>query len=115
MNDARYPNISAIDNRLAELENEKQQLLALREALRSAQNERSVQTFTPEQKVALFRQRFRGREDIFANRWQNQQGRSGYSVACDNEWINGAWPQKLSATPEHFAKVLSHVLPRTQH
>ena len=60
MNDARYPNISAIDNRLAELENEKQQLLALREALRSAQNERSVQTFTPEQKVALFRQRFRG-------------------------------------------------------
>jgi hypothetical protein len=52
MNDARYPNISAIDNRLAELENEKQQLLALREALRSAQNERSVQTFTPE----LYRQ-----------------------------------------------------------
>ena len=89
MNDARYPNISAIDNRLAELENEKQQLLALREALRSAQNERSVQTFTPEQKVSLFRQRFRGREDIFANRWQNQQGRSGYSVACDNEWVNG--------------------------
>tara|TARA_B100000965_G_C19521958_1_gene726960 strand:+ start:1076 stop:1204 length:129 start_codon:yes stop_codon:yes gene_type:complete len=33
MNDARYPNISAIDNGLAELENEKQQLLALREAL----------------------------------------------------------------------------------
>ncbi|WP_457943270.1 tryptophan 2,3-dioxygenase [Vreelandella alkaliphila] len=26
-----------------------------------------------------------------------------------------SWPQKLSATPEHFAKVLSHVLPRTQH
>ncbi len=89
MNDARYPNISAIDNRLAELENEKQQLLALREALRSAQNGRSVQVFTPEQKVALFRQRFRGREDIFANRWQNQQGRSGYSVACDNEWVSG--------------------------
>ena len=50
MNDARYPNISAIDNRLAELENEKQQLLALREALRSAQIERSVQAFTPEQR-----------------------------------------------------------------
>ena len=26
-----------------------------------------------------------------------------------------SWPQKLSATPEHFAKVLSHVLPRTQY
>lgn len=35
MNDARYPNISAIDNKLTELENEKQQPLALREALRS--------------------------------------------------------------------------------
>ncbi len=89
MIDARYPNISAIDNRLAELENEKQQLLALRETLRSAQNQRSVQTFTPEQKVDLFRKRFRGREDIFANRWKNQQGRSGYSVACDNEWVSG--------------------------
>lgn len=77
MNDARYPNISAIDNRLAELENEKQQLLALREALRSAQNERSVQTFTPEQKVALFRQRFRGREDIFAYR-------CAYVILCND-------------------------------
>ena len=26
-----------------------------------------------------------------------------------------SWPQKLSATPEYFAKVLPHVLPRTQH
>ncbi|WP_373091384.1 hypothetical protein [Zhongshania sp.] len=52
MNDARYPNISAIDNRLAELENEKQQLLALREALRSAQNEHAIQAWI-QQVVAL--------------------------------------------------------------
>ncbi|AUZ85534.1 TOTE conflict system archaeo-eukaryotic primase domain-containing protein [Methylophaga nitratireducenticrescens] len=89
MNDARYQDVSAIDNRLAELENEKQQLLALRNSLLNAQSDRPIQTFTPEQKIAIFRQRFRGREDIFANRWQNQQGRSGYSVACDNEWIAG--------------------------
>ena len=98
MNDARYPNISAIDNRLAELENEKQRLLALREALRSAQNERSVQTFTPEQKVALFRQRFRGREDIFANRWQNQQGRSGYSVAFYRDWETDRKSTRLNSS-----------------
>ncbi|AFI85820.1 DNA helicase [Methylophaga nitratireducenticrescens] len=89
MNGARYQDVSAIDNRLAELENEKQQLLALRNSLLNAQSDRPIQTFTPEQKIAIFRQRFRGREDIFANRWQNQQGRSGYSVACDNEWIAG--------------------------
>ncbi|MEW8073669.1 MAG: hypothetical protein AB2826_24940, partial [Candidatus Thiodiazotropha sp.] len=45
--------------------------------------------FSPEQKIAVFRNLFRGRTDIFANRWQNQRGRSGYSVACDNEWVQG--------------------------
>ena len=32
---------------------------------------------------------FRGRDDIYAHRWQNKQGRSGYSVACHNEWRQG--------------------------
>ena len=27
---------------------------------------------------------FRDRDDIYAHRWQNKQGRSGYSVACHN-------------------------------
>lgn len=39
-----------------------------------------------EQKIALFRRLFRGREDVYALRWQNKQGRSGYSPACGNEW-----------------------------
>lgn len=26
---------------------------------------------------------------IYARRWQNQQGRSGYSVTCYNEWVQG--------------------------
>lgn len=116
MYDARYPNIFAIDNRLAELENEKQQLLALREALRSAHNERPVQTFTSEQKVALFRQRFRGREDIFANRWQNQQGRSGYSVACDNEWVSGLCNKPRikcqDCTHRKFSELNEHIVYR---
>jgi len=46
-------------------------------------------SFSQERKVSIFRSLFRGRTDIFANRWQNQQGRSGYSVACNNEWIKG--------------------------
>ncbi len=40
-------------------------------------------------RIAIYRSLFRGRTDIFANRWGNQQGRSGYSVACDNEWVKG--------------------------
>ncbi|MBF0471334.1 MAG: DEAD/DEAH box helicase family protein [Gammaproteobacteria bacterium] len=89
MNDAHYQDLPAIDKRLAELEDEKQQLLALKEALRKSISDRRSQIFSPEQKIAIFKQLFRGRDDIFANRWQNQQGRSGYSVACDNEWVPG--------------------------
>ena len=37
-------------------------------------------------KLALFRTLFRGREDVFAVRWQNKAGRSGYAPACAHEW-----------------------------
>ncbi|MFH1700768.1 MAG: DEAD/DEAH box helicase family protein [Candidatus Zixiibacteriota bacterium] len=37
-------------------------------------------------KVRLFRDYFQGREDVFAIRWENKAGKSGYSPACANEW-----------------------------
>jgi superfamily II DNA or RNA helicase len=37
-------------------------------------------------KVRLFRDYFRGREDVFAIRWDNKTGKSGFSPACANEW-----------------------------
>jgi hypothetical protein len=83
-------NISAIDARLAELGQEKQRLIALKEELQKSRPTPPVSdSLSPEQKIAIFRNLFRGRSDIFANRWQNQRGRSGYSVACNNEWIQG--------------------------
>ena len=85
-----FRDISAISARLAELEHEKQQLIALREKLQKSKPTPPVlDSFSPEQKIAIFRNLFRGRTDIFANRWQNQQSRSGYSVACNNEWVQG--------------------------
>ena len=43
-----------------------------------------------QQKVALFRRLFRGRDDVYALRWQsNSSGRSGYAPACANEWRPG--------------------------
>ena len=42
--------------------------------------------FTPEDKIALFRGYFRGREDVYAKRWENRAGRSGYSPDCKHEW-----------------------------
>lgn len=86
----KYGDISAIDARLAELEQEKQQLIELRKELRNPRPTVSIpNSLTPEQKIAIFSSLFRGRTDIFANRWQNQLERSGYSVACDNEWARG--------------------------
>ena len=38
-----------------------------------------------DQKVALFRSLFRGREDVFAVRWESKSGKSGYSPSCVNE------------------------------
>ncbi|MFZ0256756.1 MAG: DNA helicase, partial [Gammaproteobacteria bacterium] len=86
----KFRDISAIDARLTKLEHEKQHLIALREELQASKPTPPVSdSFSPEQKIAIFRSLFRGRTDIFANRWQNQQGRSGYSVACNNEWVQG--------------------------
>ena len=41
-------------------------------------------------KIELFRSLFRGRQDVFAVRWENRaKGRSGYSPRCGNEWKPG--------------------------
>ncbi len=42
--------------------------------------------FSVEDKVALFRSLFRGREDVYPVRWESKTGASGYSPACANEW-----------------------------
>lgn len=53
---------------------------------------------TSQEKIALFRSLFRGREDVYAKRWQNAKtGQSGYSPACKNEWAQGMCDKK--ATP----------------
>jgi superfamily II DNA or RNA helicase len=40
----------------------------------------------PEKKINLFKRLFRGRNDVFAYRWESKGGRSGYTPACDLEW-----------------------------
>lgn len=42
--------------------------------------------FAPEEKIEIFRSLFRGRDDVYAARWQSRNGKSGYSPACSNEW-----------------------------
>lgn len=48
----------------------------------------SAPSFSAEEKIALFRKRFAGREDAFAVRWESARtGKSGYSPFCLNEWM----------------------------
>lgn len=43
-----------------------------------------------DEKISLFYYLFKGREDVFARRWESSQsGKVGYQPACRNEWING--------------------------
>jgi superfamily II DNA or RNA helicase len=46
--------------------------------------------WTPESKLALFADLFRGRDDVFALRWESaEKGRTGWAPRCANEWVRG--------------------------
>jgi superfamily II DNA or RNA helicase/very-short-patch-repair endonuclease len=43
-----------------------------------------------EAKIGLFRSLFRGREDVYARRFESRKtGKHGYAPACANEWVRG--------------------------
>jgi len=44
----------------------------------------------PELKVSLFMNLFRGRDDVYAVRWEGKNGRTGYSPAGIREWDQAA-------------------------
>ncbi len=43
----------------------------------------------PSEKIKLFMTLFKGRDDVYAKRWENKKGDTGYSPACRNEWKSG--------------------------
>lgn len=69
----------------------------------------------PEEKVTLFRWLFRGREDVFARRFESKRtGKSGYQPVCGNEWIRGVCGKpkvKCAACPQRaFVPVSDRVV-----
>jgi len=81
--------LAAIERRLSELEQEQSALLDRKQALLRFVDSRDMPSLEPDQKVDIFRKFFRGRQDVFAVRWQNTTGRCGYAIACENEWVPG--------------------------
>jgi len=83
--------IETIDQRLTELEREQNSLINKRNTLtKQLKNQvNRIPSLSVNQKIELFNKLFKGRTDVFAGRWKNSKGRSGYSVACHNEWKQG--------------------------
>jgi len=89
---ATSPSILEKEKEIAELE----QLLAdkkrqLEETKISAATQEQINNHsTPETKITLFRSMFKGREDVYAKRFESKKtGKSGYQPVCRNEWAKG--------------------------
>jgi hypothetical protein len=60
------------------------------------------------QRIVLFRSLFRGREDVYARRWENADGRSGYVPAAVKDWkaINQSRPEERKKVDQKTRKFL---------
>ena len=84
------------DDELARLRAENARLVALLEAHGIAwqapaplSKPSATLSLSTDEKVALFGRLFRGRTDVYPVRWSSKAGKSGYSLACANEWRPG--------------------------
>jgi hypothetical protein len=76
--------------RLAELQREKAVFLNKEETPPSVGLPSVTDQSSPEAKIALFRSLFRGREDVYARRFESRRtGKPGYQPVCGNEWVSG--------------------------
>ncbi len=59
-------------------------------------------------RIALFRSLFRGREDVYARRWENDDGRHGYMPVAVKDWkaINRSRPEERKRVDQKTRKFL---------
>jgi hypothetical protein len=59
-------------------------------------------------RIALFRSLFRGREDVYARRWEREDGKSGYSPAAIKDWkaIHSSRPEDRKKVDQKTRKFL---------
>jgi superfamily II DNA or RNA helicase len=101
------PHIQQLQGEITQLEvllNEKKQsLVRLQEEAVAARTTlraipiASKYTMSVKDKIALFRSLFRGREDVYAKRYESKKtGQSGYLPACQNEWVQGVCEKAIT-------------------
>lgn len=110
-----------LDQRRAHLN---EQIKRLKDKCRQYKDFRTQRTihsrFAEHEKISIFRSLFKGREDIFARRFESKtSGKSGYMPVCRNEWKYGlcgkpkikcADCQNRNFTPINDAIIRSHLL-----
>jgi superfamily II DNA or RNA helicase len=67
-------------------ENERLQRLLKQHAVASDPPHQTKVKLGASEKITLFRSLFRGREDVYAVRWESPDGRSGYSPRTERDW-----------------------------
>ncbi|GHV93794.1 hypothetical protein AGMMS50293_01140 [Spirochaetia bacterium] len=109
-----------LQNEIAELEklltDKKRQLEEVQAAVCRTASSPELPEITnhssPQIKISLFRSLFRGRDDVYAKRFESKKtGKSGYQPVCRNEWVWGIcekqpvifWP--LILTSRHGRKM----------
>ncbi len=71
-----------------ELNKKKMELASLKNINKNANHVTVSNNSHSDEKIKLFRSLFRGREDVFALRFESKRtGKSGYQPACRNEWV----------------------------
>jgi superfamily II DNA or RNA helicase len=63
---------------------------------------------SPEEKVKLFRGLFRGREDVYAMRWEGRNGKTGYSPAYRKVWSSPL--QRKPDEPKEYFPLTDQVI-----
>jgi len=86
--------ISELENKIQSLDMERALLVQQLNLLKKLNNQNSSSPITQysstTEKIQLFKNLFRGREDVYPKRWENTKtGNSGYSPVCGNEWKTG--------------------------
>lgn len=87
--------IKLLEKKLQDLDMERS---VLQDAIKKAYAElsevneltKNSSNLSPEEKIYIFMSLFKGRQDVFPKRWENNKtNKSGYSPACFNEWVKG--------------------------
>jgi len=81
--------LQKLDSDISSLNQQKQQLLRELKSIPISERPATISVeISPEEKVRLFRELFRGRTDVYAKHWVSRKtGKSGYSPVCKNEWV----------------------------